>query len=272
MPEYHFETPSPVNLVVEISKGNVHVECIETSASVVTVEGKNADDVVVEQRGDTITVIEPGRGRIFGDNALRVDITVPDTSNPAVRTGSADIQIEGRAGHAQLRSGSGDCTVDALEGHLLVETGSGEIRVDDVHGDLKVKSGSGDVEVGEAGGTASISTGSGDVSVENTYGSTVIKTGSGDLSIGAAHADTSFSTGSGDVSIDLVERGRLTIKGASGDVSIGVRAGVPVWTDVTTVSGTIRSDLQGAGQPQEGQDHIELRAKTVSGDIALSQV
>ena len=76
----------------------------------------------------------------------------------------------------------------------------------------------------------------------------------------------------GDVSIDLVDRGRLTVKGASGDVRIGVKAGVPVWTDITTVSGTIRSELQGAGQPQEGEDHIEVRAKTVSGDIALSEV
>jgi DUF4097 and DUF4098 domain-containing protein YvlB len=272
MPEYRFETHSPVNLVVETSKGNVHVQCVDTTESVVRVEGKNADDVLVEQRGDSISVLEPGRGRIFGDNTLRVDILVPDGSNPAVRTGSADIQVEGRAGHAQLRSGSGDCTVDAVEGHLLVETGSGEIRIDNVHGNLKVKSGSGDVEVGEAGGTSSISTGSGDVTVENAHGNTVVKTGSGDLSITATHGDTSFSTGSGDVSIDRVERGRLTVKGASGDVSIGVLAGVPVWTDVTTVSGTIRSDLQGAGQPQEGQDHIEVRAKTVSGDIALSEV
>jgi len=69
-----------------------------------------------------------------------------------------------------------------------------------------------------------------------------------------------------------VLRGRVTVKGASSDVSIGVQGGVPVWTDVTTVSGTIRSDLQGAGQPEEGQDHIELRAKTVSGDIVLSEV
>ena len=83
---------------------------------------------------------------------------------------------------------------------------------------------------------------------------------------------TSFSTGSGDVSIDHVRRGRVTVKGASGDVSIGIAAGVPVWTDITTVTGTISSDLQGAGAPQEGQDHIEVRAKTVSGDIALSEV
>ena len=272
MPEYRFETQNPANLVVEISKGNVHVLCTDTSESTVVVEGKNADDVVVEQHGDSITVTEPGRGRIFGDNNLRVDVVVPERSNPAVRTGSADIQVEGPADHAQLRSGSGDCNIEIVEGHLLVETGSGEIRVDDVRGNLKIKSGSGDVEVGEAGGTSSISTGSGDVAVETTRGPSVVKTGSGDLSIGAAHDDTSFSTGSGDVSVDLVDRGRLTVKGASGDVSIGVKAGVPVWTDITTVSGTIRSELQGAGQPQEGQDHIEVRAKTVSGDIALSEV
>jgi DUF4097 and DUF4098 domain-containing protein YvlB len=272
MPEYRFETHSPVNLVVEISKGNVSVRCTDTSESTVVVQGKHAEDVVVEQHGDTITVTEPGRGRIFGDNALDVEVVVPELSNPAVRTGSADIQVSGPAGHAQLRSGSGDSTVETVDGHLLVETGSGEVRVDAVRGNLKVKSGSGDVEVGEAGATTSISTGSGDVTVETARANTVVKTGSGDLSIGAAHDDTSFSTGSGDVSIDLVARGRLNVKGASGDVSIGVKAGVPVWTDVTTVSGTIRSDLQGAGQPQEGQDHIEVRAKTVSGDIALSEV
>ena len=166
MPEYRFETHSPVNLVVEISKGNVNVRCTDTTETTVVVEGKNADDVVVEQHGDSITVTEPTRGRIFGDNSLRVDVVVPLQSNPAVRTGSADIQVEGVAGHAQLRSGSGDSSVETVEGHLLVETGSGEIRVDEVRGNLKIKSGSGDVEIGEARGTSSISTGSGDVTVE----------------------------------------------------------------------------------------------------------
>ena len=139
-------------------------------------------------------------------------------------------------------------------------------------GNVKVKSGSGDVEIGEAGANTSISTGSGDVSVEHARGTTVVKTGSGDLSVDQAYADTSFSTGSGDMSLDHVHQGRITVKAASGDVSIGVAAGIPVWTDITTVSGTIRSDLQGAGKPEPGQDHIEVRVKTVSGDIELSEV
>jgi len=81
-----------------------------------------------------------------------------------------------------------------------------------------------------------------------------------------------MATGSGDFLLDHAKRGRITAKGASGDVVVGIPTGVPVWTDLTTVSGRIRSSLEGAGQPDEGQDHVELRAKTVSGDIVLNQV
>ena len=45
-----------------------------------------------------------------------------------------------------------------------------------------------------------------------------------------------------------------------------------MWTDINTLSGHIRSDLEGAGKPEPGADHIEVRAKTVSGDITLSQL
>ena len=72
--------------------------------------------------------------------------------------------------------------------------------------------------------------------------------------------------------IGSANRGRLTAKGASGDVHVGIPAGVPVWTDISTVSGEIRSNLHGAGEPGEGADHVELRAKTVSGDIVLTEV
>lgn len=272
MPEYRFETHQPVDLVVEIGKGDVRVECLDTTETTVRVEGKHADDVIVEQRGDTVLVAEPGRGRIFGSSGLTVHVRVPALSNPSIRTGSADVAVEGLAQDAQLRTGSGDITVDGIKGHLSVETGSGDVRIDDVHGDLRIKSGSGDLEVGHAGGTSALSTGSGDVVIGTAAGRTVVKTGSGDLRISETHDDTTYSTGSGDVVVKQVRRGRVQVKGASGDVSLGIARGVPVWTDITTVSGAIHSDLQGAGQPQEGQDHIEVRARTVSGDIALSEI
>ena len=67
-------------------------------------------------------------------------------------------------------------------------------------------------------------------------------------------------------------RGRVSAKGASSDVRIGIPAGTPVWADINTVTGKVRSNIESVGAPQEGQDHIELEARTVSGDIVLTQV
>ena len=72
--------------------------------------------------------------------------------------------------------------------------------------------------------------------------------------------------------MDRMRRGQLTAKNVSGDIRVGVPAGVPVWTDITSLTGSVRSNLEGAGEPEEGQDFIELRARTVSGDVHLEQL
>lgn len=274
MAEHRFETHLPVDLYVEIGKGRVHVTCTDTTETTISIEGRDADQVVVEQQGDQISVVAPRqRGGFFGsDSSLHVNIVVPASSNVASKTGSADVTIEGVAGSATIRSGSGDVAIDALGGPSVVETGSGDVKVDDCQSELKVKSGSGDVRVDHIAGAVAISTGSGDVQIGTSVGSAVVKTGSGDLRVGEAHTDVAMSTGSGDFVVDHARSGRLTSKGASGDVRVGIPAGVPVWTDISTVSGTIHSSLSSTGQPEEGQDHIELRAKTVSGDIVLTQI
>ena len=130
MPEYHFETHSPVNLVVEISKGNVDVQCAETTESTVIVEGKHADDVVVEQHGDSITVIEPGRGRILRQQHAQRRHRRPGGEQP----GRPD-RLGRRPGRGPRRprpaatAARATSPLDTVEGHLLVETGSGEVRV-----------------------------------------------------------------------------------------------------------------------------------------------
>jgi DUF4097 and DUF4098 domain-containing protein YvlB len=274
MTEHRFETHQPVDLYVEIGKGNVHVLATDTTESTVSISGRDADDVHVEQRGDQISVIGPRQrtGFLGGDSSLKVDVTVPFDSNLAVKTGSADIQVEGVAGAAQIKSGSGDVRIDALQGDASIETGSGDIRLDDAHAELRIKSGSGDVSVGHAAAVTTVSTGSGDVEIDTTTTAAIVKTGSGDLKVSDAHGDVTLVTGSGDLLVRSASRGRVTMKGASGDVQVGIPAGVPVWTDVSTVTGEIRSSLQSAGEPADGADHVELRAKTVSGDIVLTQV
>lgn len=274
MTEHHFDTPGPVELFTEIGKGTVDITATETTQTHVAITGRDADQVAVRQEGRQISVVAPRqRGAIFGgDSRLDVRITIPTHSNVVVRTGSADIVVRGAIGSGQVKSGSGDVHLDSVAGPLVAETGSGDIRLNAAHESVKVKSGSGDVVIGESAAVASISTGSGDVRVAASTGQTVVKTGSGDLEVGDTSHDLTLTTGSGDLVISRAHRGRVSVKGASGDVRIGIPVGVPVWTDISTVAGDIRSGLTGAGRPEEGADHVEIRARTVSGDIVLTEV
>lgn len=275
MTEHHFETPQPVRLFAEIGKGSVKVVATETAETHVQITGRDADQVLVRQEGSQISVIGPKqRSLVSFGNSDRLDvlITLPTSSEVAVRTGSADIIVTGSVSTGQLKSGSGDVEVDAADGPLVVETGSGDVRVEQASAGLKAKSGSGDILVVEAAGSLMVSTGSGDVQLWTLHGPAVVKTGSGDLKVSDAGSDLSFSTGSGDLAVKTARRGKVSAKCASGDVHIGVKAGIPVWTEISTVSGEIRSSLQGAGEPAEGAEHLELRARTVSGDIVLTEV
>ena len=274
MSSYEFETHEPVDLYVEIGKGNLSVTASDTTATTVEVMGRDSEQVEVRQDGRQISVVVPksGRGLLGFDISYTISVSLPTHSNAVIRSGSADVSLDGTFGAGQVRSGSGDCRIDTFDGPLVVETGSGDIYAERAGAELRIKSGSGDVDVAHAEATTAVSTGSGDVELGTTNGQVVIKTGSGDLQIGTAADGVSMSTGSGDMKIGSAKRGKFSAKGASGDVLIGIPSGVPVWTDITTVSGSIQSNLQGAGQPEPGQDYVELRAKTVSGDIELHQV
>lgn len=274
MAQHHFETHEPVDLFLEIGKGAVEITATETTESRVDITGRDADQVDVRQSGRQISVVAPRmRSGFFGGDArLDVTITVPFNSDLVVRTGSADIRVTGTVGTCQLKTGSGNVSTGDLGGPALVETGSGDVDIAVANAELRVKSGSGQVRVRHAESAVAASTGSGDVEIGTSNGPAAVKTGSGDLRVVDAHQDVSLATGSGDLLVGTAHRGRFTMKGASGDVHIGIPAGLPVWTDISTLSGSIRSNLESAGEPAEGADHVELRAKTVSGDIVLTQV
>jgi DUF4097 and DUF4098 domain-containing protein YvlB len=270
-----FETPEPIDLYVEINKGRVDVRASATGTTAVEIKGQDADDVTVTFEDNQLRIVGPkeGGGWFSGkDHHLDVRVDLPTESDVAVRTGSADIQIDGQVHEADLKTGSGDVTCDTFSGAVRVNTGSGDVEVSEALAELQIKSGSGDISVGTCVGNLNVSTGSGDVEVGTTNGKAVVKTGSGDLKVGITNDDISLSTGSGDLEIGTARRGRLSLKGASSDVRIGVPAGTPVWTDITTVTGSVRSNIESVGAPQEGQDHIELQARTVSGDILLTEV
>jgi DUF4097 and DUF4098 domain-containing protein YvlB len=273
MTEHHFETHQPVALYVETGAGEVDVTATETTESRVEITGRNAEEVDVTFEGRDLRVVVPRRrsGFFGGDDSLFITVTVPTGSDLAVRSGSADLAVIGEIGSSHVKTGSGDVRLDVLAGPATAQTGSGDVEVDEARSELRVKCGSGDVTVRSALGATAVSTGSGDVEIGSHQGPAVIKTGSGDVHVADATSDLSMVTGSGDLQIDTARRGRFSAKGASGSIHVGIPAGIPVWTDISTVSGQIHNNVEGAGEPAEGADHIELRATTVSGDVVLSQ-
>ena len=273
--EHSFETPSPIELYVENRAGHITVTAADVDRTDISVTGEHADEFVVEQRGDKIQVVSPKSRKGFGllgdSSDAHVEVVMPTHSTLTIKSGSADTVVNGDIAGFWCHTGSGDLEVELVDGLVEIQSGSGDLRLGELRGDTRIKSGSGDINVDGCSATH-VSAGSGDVRIGSVNGKLSVKTGSGDVEVGEAADDLSLSTGSGDLSVERAHKGRYVIKGASGDVSIGIPLGTPVWTDLTTLSGDVHSGLTPVGPPADGQDHLELRVTTASGDINLHQL
>lgn len=227
-------------------------------------------DSRVGVRADEVFVEVPRAAKLIGRTPeLLLLVQLPDGADVSVRTGSADLRCSGAPREVRIDSGSGDVSVSHASGTVDTKTGSGDILLGQVSGDLRVRSGSGDVEIQYVGGDTSLTTGSGDVRITRLVGSARIKTGSGDIVVRETDGDLTAASGSGDVRVERAGGGGVLAETASGDVRVGVPHGVSVWLDVHTVSGDIASELEYTAPPTPDRPTLELRARTISGDIEL---
>lgn len=270
--EHTFTTDGPAKLYVELGKGSLAVHAGDVTTTTVTLRGDGAEDTTVQQDGDVVSIIAPQRrtGFLGGrDLAVHAVVELPSHSQLRVRTGAADVTTTGSLAMVGGATGSGDVSVETVARALDLSTGSGDVHVGTLAGEGRLKSGSGDVRVDEVATALTVSTGSGDVTLGTADGPVTVKTGSGGLVVRTLGEDLRFSTGSGDLRVGDARRGRVQARSASGDVEVAVPDGTPVWTDIRTVSGEVRSTLASVGEPRDGQDHVEVRVTTVSGDVAL---
>lgn len=218
-----------------------------------------------------------------GSVPIRLDVVVPEGADLELKVGGGDIVIDGRCGELRARTGGGDVRFDDA-GDVVVHTGGGDIRANratqgnldtgggeisiDSLGEGRVHSGGGDVHVG-AIASGAIKTGGGDIHVGRTEGDVTVTTGGGDVRLDSCRGTTEVSTGAGDVSAH-VAGGRWQARTGAGDIIVTVPSGVPVWQDLSSPLGDVTSRIGGRGEPVEGQDHIEITARTGTGDISLS--
>lgn len=180
---------------------------------------------------------------------LRLEMTLPERASLVVRTKSGDVRVDGPGSTARLRTGSGDITLDAAD-------------------EVEATLGSGDLGAGTLG-RATVQSGSGDLTVDALARGGTLRSGSGDIRVTRASGDLEVFSGSGDLTVGRFDGATVTLRAASGDITVGVPEGVPVWQDVHTGSGDLHSSLAAVGQPAEGELYVTVRATTGSGDIEL---
>lgn len=268
--ERTYEVSGPAALDVRLAAGEIEVSAREGATLSVELVAEDAESQDQVERARVELQAHAGRprllvdvpqrrggfslGGLFGRQGVRCLITAPSGSSLRARTKSADVEATGSLGEVDVATASGDVAVERVDGSLSAKTASGDVSACEVRGETSVQTASGDVDVDVAHGKASVASASGDVR------------------IGDARGDLSVNTVSGDQRHEAVVRGRVAAHSVSGDVEIGVRRGSRVHLDCSTVGGETRSELELTGEEPAGDGpFVEVRAKTVSGDIAISR-
>jgi hypothetical protein len=267
-----FEVHGPAELDVRLTSGVVEVETSDDATRVeleLVADDEESQALVDNARVEfqdhhgrpQLLVDVPQRkgggfsfGFFFGRQGVTCRIRAPHGSPLSVRTKSADVDVRGRLGG------------------LSVATASGDVRADHVDGSVSVKSASADVEVRTVTGSLNVQTASGDISADSVHGSVNVTTASGDVRVDDARTDVSANTVSGDQLLSAVMQGKVSAHSVSGDVAIGVRRGSKVFLDCNTISGDTSSELELTPDAPSGDGPlVEIRAKTVSGDIQITR-
>lgn len=182
---------------------------------------------------------------------LRVDADVhcPPEAALTLETRYGDIDIRGRSGRTAAKTGAGDIAAEACDSAVM-STGAGDIRLPRV-------------------GAANLNSGAGDISVEDASGRLEIRTGTGDVHVGSSRGQLSIVSGAGDVHA-VVDEGSAEVRTGMGDVTIQVPSTVPVWQDLTTGVGEVRSHVPSHGEPEPGEPFVKVAARSGAGDVTLT--
>jgi DUF4097 and DUF4098 domain-containing protein YvlB len=255
-----FETPGPLRLDIRVPSGDIDLETVEGTESVVELSASPEleEEARIELRpkrdGHELSVVIEKRSGLF--RAFREDVRLRVTSPPGadveVSTASADLDARGDFGAAQINTASGDVEFQHVGGEAQINSASGDVKLDQVDGPLTVNTASGDLEVVQLRGEGKV------------------RAASGDISILEAQTGLKVQTASGDVEVNSVREGDVVLQTASGDIEVAVKKGSKVFIDARSMSGETSSELEITDAPSDGEGPlVEIRATAMSGDIEI---
>ena len=237
-----FTTAQAPRLQLRLPAGAIEIATADTAETVVELEPLNArarriiDEVTVVEVGGAIRVDVSMDGSLAAfrqSPAFRVTVRTPHGARVDVEAAAADLTARGRYAEVGANSASGRMRVDAVDGAVVVAGASGDIEIASAGGDVDVRTVSGDVAIGSVGGGLRL------------------------------------ETVSGDARADSIAGPAISANSVSGDLRLGVREGSSVFLDVSSLSGHTVSELEAADGPAADGETVEVRARSVSGDIRI---
>ncbi|MFI6497292.1 DUF4097 family beta strand repeat-containing protein [Nonomuraea typhae] len=257
-----FATPGPITLHVNFPAGDLTVTASGREDTTVEVTPVNRDSdadiayaasVSVEHLDGTVLVKAPeDSSRLRRTRAVHILVALPTGSRLIAGTAAGDTRATGVYGEVEFSSASGDLHLHRAAA-LTAKTASGDVTCDIVDGVTDITNTSGDIHVTQAAGDLSI------------------RAVSGAVRVGHAASDVDITSTSGDVTIQSVTTGRVVLQSTSGDTAVAVAPGSAVWLDLNSLTGRITSTLNQAEEPAQGEQTVEITARSLSGSIAVTR-
>jgi len=277
MPAY--STPGPIDLAINLPVGIVEVLAGDRTDTIVTVSPTNpakavdrrgAEETTVDFDGRRLTVTGPKpRFSVIGPTES-VDVTVelPSGSRLTAEISVGGVRTVGRLGNTRIKASTGPVDIDAT-GDLWLRASHGNATVATVDGGIEVTADHGQIRVGSVTGDAILKASHGSIMVGEAGGDLDAKLSYGDLDVTKALASVSVKTAYGSIHLHEVSSGSIQAESGYGQVTIGVRPGVPAWLDLSSKDGRVRNELAGDRAPEASEQTVSVRARTQHSDISI---
>ncbi len=276
-----FPISGPAFLRIDVQMGRVEVIAEARDDVEVTISPANphrsgdrsaAESVRVTRTGAELSVVGPFRLNLFGPgDSVEVALRVPTASDASVSLKYGSVHLSGTLGTVRLALDYGDASI-AVVGRADLGLGHGELRVEHIAGDADVTLKSGRARIGHVGGALRLKGSDAGIDVGTIGGVADIATSTGVVHLGDPGPSLTVRSAYGPVRIRELVRGTARIEGSYGALSLGVRRGTAVWLDASSSHGVVRSELSADAGPADGEDTLELHARTGYGDITVHRV
>jgi hypothetical protein len=279
MPTYN--TPTPIDLSINLQVGGIEVIASDRTDTVVTVSPTNpakavdrrgAEETKIDFDGQQLTVVGP-RPRIswFGPTeSVDLKVELPTGSRLTAESAVGGVRTVGRLGATRIKSSLGPVELDTT-GDLWLRASHGNATLGTADGEIEITADHGQIRVGTVTGDAILKASHGSIQVVESGGDLDARLSYGDLEVTKALASVAAKTAYGSVQLREVASGSIQIESGFGQVTIGVRPGVPAWLDLSSKDGHVRNQLDGDSAPDAAEQTVAVRARTQYGDITIQR-